>query len=103
MSINVFGTHVQFNLHVLDRAASEQRTITKCLFDQRNSESPGLSPRPHWETQLPMVFLKQPAAAIWACDFLCVRTVFFQTLYVFFVVDHCSCSKMYLALELGDG
>jgi putative transposase len=24
----------------------------------------------------------------WACDFLCVRTVFFRTLYVFFVVDH---------------
>src|ERR1700730_1009319 len=33
-------------------------------------------------------FLKQHASAIWACDFLCVRTVFFQTLYVFFVVDH---------------
>jgi len=40
-------------------------------------------PSPGWRA-----FLKQHAAAIWACDFLCVRTVFFQTLYVFFVVDH---------------
>jgi putative transposase len=40
-------------------------------------------PSPRWRA-----FLTQHASAIWACDFLCVRTVFFQTLYVFFVVDH---------------
>jgi putative transposase len=40
-------------------------------------------PSPGWRA-----FLKQHVSAIWACDFLCVRTVFFQTLYVFFVVDH---------------
>jgi transposase InsO family protein len=35
-------------------------------------------------------FLKQHASAIWACDFLCVQTIFFKTLYVFFVIDHAS-------------
>ena len=35
-------------------------------------------------------FLKQHAATIWACDFLCVQTIFFRTLYVFFVVNHAS-------------
>lgn len=35
-------------------------------------------------------FLKRHAADIWACDFFCVRTIFFRTLYVFFVVHHAS-------------
>ena len=28
------------------------------------------------------------AKEIWACDFFCVRTIVFQTLYVFFVMHH---------------
>ena len=47
------------------------------------ASSVGWEPSPGWRA-----FLKQHASAIWACDFLCGRTVFFQTLYVFFVVDH---------------
>jgi putative transposase len=35
-------------------------------------------------------FLQQHASAIWACDFLCVQTILFRTLYVFFVVQHAS-------------
>src|ERR1700720_4371967 len=54
------------------------RTIGKYMRRPRDGE-----PSPRWRT-----FLKQHASAIWACDFLCMRTVFFQTLYVFFVVDH---------------
>jgi hypothetical protein len=36
-------------------------------------------PSPGWRE-----FLARHAMDIWACDFLCVRTIFFQTLYVFF-------------------
>jgi transposase InsO family protein len=42
-------------------------------------------PSAGWRT-----FLKQHASAIWACDFFCVQTIFFQTLYVMFVVEHAS-------------
>ncbi len=42
-------------------------------------------PSPGWRA-----FLKRHASTIWACDFLCVHTIFFQTVYVFFVVDHAS-------------
>ena len=37
------------------------------------------TPSPRWRE-----FLKQHAKDIWACDFLTVRTLTFQTLYVFF-------------------
>jgi hypothetical protein len=33
-------------------------------------------------------FLRQHGSEIWACDFFCVRTITFRTLYVFFVIDH---------------
>lgn len=33
-------------------------------------------------------FLQRHAAAIWACDFFCVQTLWFKTLYAFFVVAH---------------
>jgi putative transposase len=42
-------------------------------------------PSPGW-----LLFLKQHAATIWACDFFCVETILFRTFYVFFVVDHAS-------------
>jgi len=35
-------------------------------------------------------FLRQHASAIWACDFFCVQTITFRTLYVFFVIHHAS-------------
>jgi transposase InsO family protein len=43
------------------------------------------SPSPGWR-----VFLKDHASAIWACDFFCVQTITFRTLYVFFVIHHAS-------------
>jgi len=33
-------------------------------------------------------FLKRHESNIWACDFFCIRTILFQTLYVLFVVRH---------------
>ncbi|HKQ31227.1 MAG TPA: integrase core domain-containing protein [Burkholderiales bacterium] len=41
------------------------------------------TPSPRWRQ-----FLKQHANDIWACDFLTVRTLTFQTLYVFFLIRH---------------
>jgi putative transposase len=35
-------------------------------------------------------FLRQHGSEIWACDFLCVQTITFRTLYVFFVIHHAS-------------
>lgn len=43
----------------------------------------GREPSPGWQK-----FLKRHAGDIWACDFFCVQTIFFRTLYVFFVVHH---------------
>ncbi len=40
-------------------------------------------PSPGWRW-----FLAQHAKEIWACDLLTVRTIWFRTLYVFFVIDH---------------
>jgi transposase InsO family protein len=41
------------------------------------------TPSPGWRE-----FLAQHAKDIWACDFLTVRTLTFQTLYVFFLIHH---------------
>jgi transposase InsO family protein len=40
-------------------------------------------PSPSWRE-----FLRRHARDIWACDFFSVRTIFFQTLHVFFVMHH---------------
>ena len=40
-------------------------------------------PSPGWQR-----FLTYHAEHIWACDLLCVRTVTFRTLYVFFILHH---------------
>ena len=40
-------------------------------------------PSPGWRR-----FLAQHAKGIWACDLLTVQTIWFRTLYVFFVIDH---------------
>ena len=54
------------------------RTVAKYMRRPRDG-SPG------WRR-----FLQQHAATIWACDFLCVQTILFRTLYVFFVIHHAS-------------
>jgi putative transposase len=54
------------------------RTVKKYMRRPWNGQ-----PSPGWK-----VFLKEHARDIWACDFLCVRTLSFQTLYVFFVIGH---------------
>src|SRR5262245_55717066 len=35
-------------------------------------------------------FLRQHGSQMWACDFLCVQTITFRTLHVFFVIHHAS-------------
>lgn len=40
-------------------------------------------PSPGWRR-----FLAQQAKEIWACDLFTVQTIWFRTLYVFFVIDH---------------
>jgi putative transposase len=40
-------------------------------------------PSPGWRA-----FLNRHARDIWACDFFCVRTIWFQTFYVFFAIRH---------------
>ena len=35
-------------------------------------------------------FLRRHASTVWACDFFCVQTITFRTLYVFFVIHHAS-------------
>ena len=56
------------------------RTVAKYMRRPRDR-----GPSPGWRT-----FIKQHSSAIWACDFLCVQTIFFRTLYVFFVIHHAS-------------
>jgi transposase InsO family protein len=40
-------------------------------------------PSSGWRT-----FLERHATEIWACDFFCIQTLWFKTLYAFFVVSH---------------
>ena len=42
-------------------------------------------PSPSWRT-----FLEAHAYEIWACDFFCVQTILFRTIYVFFIIHHAS-------------
>ena len=43
------------------------------------------TPSPGWRN-----FLASHAREIWACDFFSVQTVFFRTIYVFFIIHHVS-------------
>jgi putative transposase len=52
------------------------RTVAKYMTRRHNR-----GPSPGWRE-----FLKRHESNIWACDFFCVRTIWFRTLYVFFVV-----------------
>ena len=56
------------------------RTVAKYMHRPNNRR-----PSPSWRP-----FLTQHASTIWACDFFCVETILFRTLYVFFVIHHAS-------------
>ena len=56
------------------------RTVAKYM---QRTHRRGLSSR--WRS-----FLRQHASTVWACDFFCVQTITFRTLYVFFVIHHAS-------------
>jgi putative transposase len=43
-------------------------------------------------------FLKRHEPNIWACDFFCVQTILFQTLYVFFVIRHVNREILHVAV-----
>ena len=51
-------------------------------------------PSPGWRN-----FLASHAREIWACDFFCVQTVFFRTIYVFFIIPCLSGLQHPLGLE----
>jgi putative transposase len=52
-------------------------------------------PSPRWKD-----FLHQHATDIWACDFCCVRTLTFQTLYVFFLIHHATREIVHVRVTL---
>ncbi len=56
------------------------RTVAKYMRDIHRG-----TPSPRWRT-----FLASHAREIWACDFFCVQTIFFRTIYVFFIIHHAS-------------
>jgi hypothetical protein len=58
--------------------AVSARTVAKYMNSHHNR-----SPSPGWRQ-----FLKRHDSNIWACDFFFVQTIFFETLYVFFVIRH---------------
>jgi putative transposase len=64
------------------------RTVAKYMrADHYRGPSPG------WRE-----FLKRHESNIWACDFFCVRTIWFQTLYIFFVVRHVNREILHVAV-----
>lgn len=69
--------HIEAELAKLGYTVSP-RTVAKYM--RRTFRAP---PSPGWKE-----FLNNHAAAIWACDFLTVRTLSFKTLYVFVVIRH---------------
>ena len=64
------------------------RTVAKYMSRRDNR-----GPSPGWRE-----FLKRHESNIWACDFFCVRTIWFQTLYVFFVVRHVNREILHVAV-----
>ena len=56
------------------------RTVAKYMHRGRHR-----GPSSRWRS-----FLRQHASTVWACDFFCVQTITFRTLYVFFVIHHAS-------------
>jgi transposase InsO family protein len=64
------------------------RTVAKYM-NSRHSRGPS-SP---WRK-----FLKRHGSSIWVCDFFCVQTTLFQTLYVFFVIRHVNREILHVAI-----
>src|SRR5215471_19192043 len=62
-------------------------TVAKYMSRHHRGPSPG------WRE-----FLKRHEPNIWACDFFCVRTIWFQTLHVFFVVRHLNREILHVAV-----
>ena len=56
------------------------RTIAKYMHPTHRR-----GPSSRWQS-----FLRQHASAVWACDFFCVQTITFKTLYVLFVTGAAS-------------
>ena len=54
------------------------RTVAKYMNSRH-----GRGPSSGWRK-----FVKRHESSIWACDFFCIQTILFQTLYVFFVIRH---------------
>ena len=52
------------------------------------------TPSPGWRR-----FLMQHAKEIWACDMLTVRTIWFRTLYVFFIIHHGTREVVYVRMS----
>jgi hypothetical protein len=56
------------------------RTVAKYIHPTHHR-----GPSSRWRS-----FLRQRASTVWACDFFCVQTITFRTLYVFFLIHHAS-------------
>jgi transposase InsO family protein len=67
--------------------AVSARTVAKYMNRRSRGPSSG------WRK-----FLKRHESSIWACDFFCVQTILFQTLYVFFVVRHINREILHVAV-----
>jgi putative transposase len=66
------------------------RTVAKYMSRRLNG-----APSSGWRE-----FLRRHESNIWACDFFGVRTILFQTLYVFFVVRHVNREILHIAVTL---
>ena len=64
------------------------RTVAKYMRTARHDRGPSL----RWRT-----FLKLHASNIWASDFFCVQTLLFDTLHVFFVIQHINREVLHVA------
>ena len=65
------------------------RTVAKYMRTARRDRGPSV----RWRT-----FLKLHASNIWACDFFCVQTLLFDTLHVFFVIQHINREVLHVAV-----
>jgi putative transposase len=65
------------------------RTVAKYMLTARRDRGPSV----RWRT-----FLKLHASNIWACDFFCVQTLLFDTLHVFFVIQHINREVLHVAV-----
>jgi putative transposase len=65
------------------------RTVAEYMQTARHDRGPSV----HWRT-----FLKLHASNIWACDFFCVQTLLFETLHVFFVIEHINREVLHIAV-----